>query len=309
LYLLRSFWRSFRERSLQMNKKSKGNILLFLTAFIWGVAFVAQSVGMDYVGPFTFGFARYILGGLVLIPVIFLMEHREGKEGAEDRRTLFIGGICCGIALFAGSTLQQFGILYTTAGKAGFITALYIVIVPLLGAFMGKMAGKRLWISVFLVTAGMYFLCINESLRIGKGELLVFLCAFAFAGHILVIDHFSAKVNGVKMSCIQFFSCGIFSAVGMLLFEHPTLEAATGAWLPILYAGVLSSGVAYTLQIIGQKDTDPTVASLILSLESVFAVLAGWVILGQILSLKEIVGCICVFAGIILAQLPEKNKV
>ena len=291
-----------------MNKKLRGNLLLVLTAFIWGVAFVAQTVGMDYVGPFTFGFTRYILGGCVLIPVIIVLDRISGASEAEDKRTLFIGGACCGIALFVGSTLQQFGILYTTAGKAGFITALYIVIVPFLGIFMGKMAGKRLWASVFLVAAGMYFLCINEEFRIGRGELLVFLCAFAFAGHILVIDHFSEKVNGVKMSCVQFFVCGILSAVGMLLFETPSAAAVTGAWIPILYAGVMSSGVAYTLQIVAQKDTDPTVASLIMSLESVFAVLAGWVLLGQKLSLKEILGCVLAFAGIILAQLPEKNN-
>lgn len=291
-----------------MNKKLRGNLLLVLTAFIWGVAFVAQTVGMDYVGPFTFGFTRYILGGCVLIPVILFRDRISGISEAEDKRTLFIGGACCGIALFVGSTLQQFGILYTTAGKAGFITALYIVIVPFLGIFMGKMAGKRLWVSVFLVAAGMYFLCINEEFRIGRGELLVFLCAFAFAGHILVIDHFSEKVNGVKMSCVQFFVCGILSAVGMLLFETPSAAAVTGAWIPILYAGVMSSGVAYTLQIVAQKDTDPTVASLIMSLESVFAVLAGWVLLGQKLSLKEILGCVLAFAGIILAQLPEKNN-
>ena len=291
-----------------MNKKLRGNLLLVLTAFIWGVAFVAQTVGMDYVGPFTFGFTRYILGGCVLIPVIIVLDRISGASEAEDKRTLFIGGACCGIALFVGSTLQQFGILYTTAGKAGFITALYIVIVPFLGIFMGKMAGKRLWVSVFLVAAGMYFLCINEEFRIGRGELLVFLCAFAFAGHILVIDHFSEKVNGVKMSCVQFFVCGILSAVGMLFFETPSAAAVTGAWIPILYAGVMSSGVAYTLQIVAQKDTDPTVASLIMSLESVFAVLAGWVLLGQKLSLKEILGCVLAFAGIILAQLPEKNN-
>ena len=291
-----------------MNKKLRGNLLLVLTAFIWGVAFVAQTVGMDYVGPFTFGFTRYILGGCVLIPVILFRDRISGISETEDKRTLLIGGTCCGIALFVGSTLQQFGILYTTAGKAGFITALYIVIVPFLGIFMGKMAGKRLWVSVFLVAAGMYFLCINEEFRIGRGELLVFLCAFAFAGHILVIDHFSEKVNGVKMSCVQFFVCGILSAVGMLLFETPSAAAVTGAWIPILYAGVMSSGVAYTLQIVAQKDTDPTVASLIMSLESVFAVLAGWVLLGQKLSLKEILGCVLAFAGIILAQLPEKNN-
>ena len=289
-----------------MKKKQIGNsLLLLLTATIWGSAFVAQSIGMEHVEPFTFTFARSIIGGLVLLPCILLLG--KWKKGFATKAE-WIGGICCGIALCCASNFQQVGIQYTTVAKAGFITALYIVIVPFLGIFMGKMAGKRLWVSVFLVAAGMYFLCINEEFRIGRGELLVFLCAFAFAGHILVIDHFSEKVNGVKMSCVQFFVCGILSAVGMLFFETPSAAAVTGAWIPILYAGVMSSGVAYTLQIVAQKDTDPTVASLIMSLESVFAVLAGWVLLGQKLSLKEILGCVLAFAGIILAQLPEKNN-
>ena len=173
---------------------------------------------------------------------------------------------------------------------------------------MGRGAGRKVWISVLLAVAGMYLLCVNESFRIGKGELLVFMCAVAFTAHILVIDHFSEKVDGVRMSCIQFFVCGILSGIGMLIFEQPSVTAIAGAWLPIGYAGILSCGVAYTLQIVAQKDTDPAVASLLLSLESVFAVLAGWIILGQALSLKESLGCVLVFAGIILAQLPGKEE-
>ena len=289
-------------------KKIKGNLLLLLTALIWGVAFVAQSVGMDYVGPFTFGFTRCMLGGLILIPCIFILDRVNGRQEKQDKKQLLLGGVCCGAALFAGSTLQQFGIRYTTVGKAGFITALYIIIVPIFGMLMGKRADGKIWISVALAAAGMYLLCVKESFSIGRGDLLVLACAFAFSIHILVIDHFSSRVDGVRMSCIQFFACGILSGIGMAVSETPSLAAVKSAWLPIAYAGILSCGVAYTLQIIAQKDTDPTVASLLLSLESVFAVLAGWVILGQHLSPKEGIGCLLVFAGIILAQLPGKES-
>lgn len=294
------------------SNKIKGNFMLLLTAFIWGVAFVAQSVGMDYVEPFTFGFARCILGGLILIPCIFFLDRFNGtskrKMEKQEKKQLIIGGVCCGIALFAGTTFQQFGIQYTTVGKAGFITALYIIIVPLLGLFIGKRVTVNVWISVFLAAAGMYLLCVNEGLTVGLGDLLVLVGSFAFSLHILVIDYFSVKVDGVRMSCIQFFVCGLLSAVGMLISESPSLAAVGSAWMPIGYAGILSCGVAYTLQIVAQKDTNPVVASLLLSLESVFAVLAGWVILGEKLSIKEGIGCILVFAGIILAQLPKPGQ-
>ena len=192
-------------------------------------------------------------------------------------------------------------------GKAGFITALYIILVPVLGLFMKKRVQGKVWISVTLAVAGLYLLCITDGFSLGTGDLLVLLCALMFSVHILVIDYFSPKTDGVKMSCIQFFVCGILSGIAMLIFEEPSLGALLQAWMPILYAGVLSCGVAYTLQIVGQKDMDPTVASLILSLESVVSVLAGWVLLGQRLSLREISGCVLMFAAIILAQLPGKK--
>lgn len=297
-------------------------LLLLLTAVIWGVAFVAQSVGMDYVGPFTFNFVRCIIGGAVLIPCIFLLDHIRGSEetdaqsqkaagiqgqkatGTKSQKTavytwhqreLYIGGICCGIALFAASNLQQFGIKYTTVGKAGFITAMYIVIVPLLGIFLKKAVGLQIWISVILAVAGLYLLCITEGFSIGGGDLLVMLCAVVFSLHILIIDYFSPRVDGVRMSCIQFFVCGLLSGIGMLFTEHFDLGAILQAWVPILYAGVLSCGVAYTLQIVGQKGMNPTVASLILSLESVVSVLAGWLLLGQKLSVRELSGCVLMF--------------
>lgn len=291
----------------------RNSLLLLLTAGIWGVAFVAQSVGMDYVGPFTFNFVRNIIGCLVLLPVIWFLDRSKPQEKLSpaqqqaDRKNLIIGGICCGILLCAASNFQQFGIQYTTVGKAGFITACYIVLVPILGLFLKKPCSPFIWAAVVLAVIGLYLLCITESFSIGKGDFLVLICALLFSLHILVIDHFSPLVDGVKMSCIQFLVCGILSAIPAFLTENPSISSMLNAWVPILYAGVLSCGVAYTLQIVGQKGMNPTVASLILSLESCISVLAGWIILGQKLSAKEFLGCIIMFAAIILAQLPQKE--
>lgn len=275
-----------------------------LTALIWGAAFVAQSAGVEQNGPFTFNTIRMILGGIVLIPCIALfdkMRHvRLGWRSAD--KNLWVGGCLCGVALFTGATLQQFGIQYTSAGKAGFITALYVIFVPLCRLFAGKRPGKLLWGSVALAAVGMYLLCMDGSLALSKGDVLVLLGAFGFTAHILIIDHFSQKVDGVRMSCIQFFVAGALSLVCMFLFEAPSVPAILSAWAPILYAGLLSCGVAYTLQVVAQKDTDPTVASLILCLESVFAVLFGWLLLGETLSMKELLGCILMFVAIVLAQ-------
>lgn len=287
------------------------SLLLFLTATIWGVAFVAQSVGMDYVEPFTFNAVRNMIGAIVLLPCIGLLNRLNGKvndeAGEPQKKTLVIGGISCGVLLFVASNLQQFGIQYTTVGKAGFITAMYIVLVPVFGIFLHKKAGLKIWAAVALAVAGLYLLCMTDgSFSLQMGDLLVLACAVAFSFHILVIDYFSPKVDGVKLSCIQFFTCAVLSAIGMLLFEEPKLSQILAAWVPILYAGVMSCGVAYTLQIIGQKGMNPTVASLILSLESVVSLLAGWVILGQKLSKRELAGCALAFAAIILVQLPSK---
>ena len=298
-------------------KQIKNNLLLLLTALIWGCAFVAQSVGMDYVGPFTFNSVRCMVGSVVLLPVIFLMDSWKRKSGMSeeemkkergDKKTLLTGGICCGVVLAAASSLQQFGILFTTVGKAGFITAMYIVLVPILGIFLGKKIRPLILLCVFMAVLGLYFLCMTEKLSLGIGDFLVLLCALVFSVHILVIDHFSPLVDGVRMSAIQFLTAGIDCAVPMFVWEDPHMADLLAAWMPVLYAGVMSCGVAYTLQILGQKNADPTVASLLLSLESVFSVLAGWVILGQKLSGKELFGCVLMFGAIILAQLPEKNR-
>ena len=294
--------------------KTKNTFLLLLTAFIWGVAFVAQSVGMDYVGPLTFNASRFIIGAIFLIPCIAFLDKlkEKGNQAAcknipaapQNKKVLITGGICCGIAIAAASTLQQYGIAYTTVGKAGFITALYIVIVPILGIFLKRKPRLIIWFSVLLALVGLYFLCMTDSLSFSKGDTLVLLCAFVFSLHIMIIDHFSPMVDGVRMSCIQFAVAGVLCGIPALIFEHPTFSSLIAAWAPILYAGILSCGVAYTLQIVAQKNYDPTVASLLLSLESVFSVLAGWVILHQALSPREIFGCVLVFIAIILVQLP-----
>lgn len=293
--------------------KIKNGIMLVLTAFIWGTAFVAQSVGMDYLGPFTFNGVRSLIGGVALLPCIWLFQKGKGKATEKPsrgaRKELIAGGIACGLLLFAASSLQQIGIQYTTAGKAGFITAFYIVIVPVLGIFLHKKISGKVWGgAVAIALAGLYFLCITEKFAVGKGDILIFLCALVFSIHILVIDYFSPKVDGVKMSCIQFFVCGIVSLPPMFFTETPKIGAIVEGWAPLLYAGVLSCGVAYTLQIIGQKNVNPAVASLILSLESCFSVLAGWMVLGEKLSMRESVGCVLMFAAIILAQLPDRKK-
>jgi len=290
-----------------MKKKQLGNsLLLLLTATIWGSAFVAQSVGMEHVGPFTFTFSRSIIGGIVLLPCILLLG--KWKKGFATK-VEWIGGICCGIALCVASNFQQVGMQYTTVGKAGFITALYVVLVPIFGIFMKKRVSLLIWGCVAVSVAGLYLLCMPAgAFVLAFGDLLVLLCAVLFSVHILVIDHFSPKGDGVVISCIQFFTCGILSGIPMLFFENPSVGSMLDAKWSILYAGVLSSGVAYTLQVVAQKNVNPTVASLIMCLESVVAVLAGWMILGEGMSSREIWGCVLMFAAIVVAQLPVSEK-
>ena len=301
------------------------SLLLFLTAVIWGVAFVAQSAGMEYVGPFTYNGTRCILGGLVLLPCIMLLDRIQGGRnekdeaseenmrtqpaGTSDRkgRELLIGGLCCGIILFAASNFQQVGIQYTSVGKAGFITAMYILLVPIMGLFIHKKVGVKVWIGVVFAVCGLYLLCMTNGFKLERGDALVLVCAFIFALHILVIDYFSPKVDGVRMSCIQFWVCGILSLLCSVLFENPNLSNILAAWQPVCYGGVMSCGVAYTLQIVGQKDMNPTVASLILSLESVVSVIAGFLILHQSMSGRELAGCCLMVVAIILAQLPNRS--
>jgi len=286
--------------------KTKANLMLVLAALIWGSAFSAQSVGMNYVGPFTFNSTRSFIGGIVLVIYIFLTDRKNLKPKSEVyTRSLLAGGIACGSVLAIASSLQQYGIMFTTVGKAGFITALYIIIVPVLGIFLKKEVSPVMWISVLLAVFGMYLLCMTESFSIKKGDLFVITCAFFFSVHILVIDHFSPKADCVKMSCIQFFVCGLICLIPALIFEKPSFGSILDAWFPILYAGAFSCGIAYTLQIAAQKHTNVVIASLILSLESVFSAIFGWILLKETLSAREIWGCITVFAAILLTNVPD----
>ena len=293
--------------------KMKGNILLMMTAMIWGTAFVAQKAGMDLLGPIAFNGIRTLVGALSLIPVILIMG--RGKKQKEPwNKTLIIGGICCGLALCAASNVQQIGLYYTSVSHTGFITALYVVIVPLMGLFLRKKVSPVMWCCVAASAVGLYLLCIPASGfgQINVGDIIIFVCAICFAVHILIIDHFSPKVDGVKLSCIQFFVAGVVSLVIMpfadpaLGFALPTAENISASWFTILYAGIVSCGIAFTFQVLGQKDTEPAIASMILCLESVFALLAGMVFLGEMMSMREIVGCVIMFAAIIVANLPSE---
>lgn len=297
--------------------KVRSSFLLLLTAVIWGVAFVSQSEGMQHMGPFTFSAARSILGCVVLLPLIAVMRLRAKKSPDESKRKLplkptLLGGLCCGLALTAASLLQQFGVSMTTVGKSGFITALYIIFTPILGIFIGRKVPKIVWVSAVLGAVGLYLLCMNgEKFSISTGDVLVLLCAVMFAVHILVIDHFSPQTDGVVLSCIQFFVCFAISLVCALIFEKPDFRQIQDGAISVLYAGIMSSGVAYTLQIVGQKGLNPTVAALILSLESVVATIAGYIAYltgflktDQSMSPRQIAGCAVVFAAVILVQLP-----
>lgn len=311
--------------------KLRNTFFLFLTAMIWGAAFVAQSVSMDYIGPFTFICLRSVIGGLFLIPVIIVLDgiRRKSQNESADvvnsenilhieteekqrlswkNKQLIEGGIVCGIFLFFANCFQQTGIQYTTVGKAGFITTFYIIIVPLIGLFFKKYCGILTWIGVVVALAGLYFLCITQKLTIQRGDALILCCSVLYAGQILAIDHYNPFVDGVKMSCIQFLTGGILGAVFMLLFENPSIAMILSAAGPILYTGIMSTGVGYTLQIVGQKGLNPTVAALILSLESVFSALSGYLFLHQVLTTRELIGCALMFIAIVLAQLPDIRR-
>ena len=291
---------------MSYEKKKTGRIAcLFLTALIWGAAFVAQSEG-NVMGPFTFNGLRNLLGFFALLPFIRFYYGNFHVDTATLR-----GGISCGLCLFLASNTQQIALLYTTPGKTGFITACYMIFVPIAGIFMGRRIGLKTGVAVLASALGLYLLCIpsGQSLSgVNRGDVLSLICALFYTLHILCIDHFTKKAEGVKMSCIQFLTCAVLTLLLVPFTETPDPAAIASGIIPLLYAGILSSGVAYSLQIVGQKDTDPAVASLILSLESCFSVLAGFVLLGQSLSLRELSGCLIMFLGIILSQLPDRKK-
>ncbi len=288
------------------------SLLLLLTATIWGVAFVAQSKAADTVGAFTFTSVRSIIGGVVLLPVISIFGKKPSDDRAvrrEERKKLLFAGVVCGVLLMVAQNLQQLGINFgASSGKAGFITACYIIFVPIFGIFLKRSCSPLVWLSVVLAAVGLYLLCITGRLSFSLVDVLLLGCAVMFAFQILAVDRYSPYVDCVKLACIQFFVSGILSAVPMLIFEQPDVRALLDAWVPILYAGVMSSGVAYTLQIVGQKGLNPAVASIIMSLESAIAALAGWIILSEALSPREISGCAVMFAAIIIAQIPIKSK-
>lgn len=294
-------------------KQLRGGAMLMLTALIWGTAFVAQSVGMDYLGPCAFTATRNFIGCVALLPVIALASRlRSGAQPEEaapapGKKALFGWGAACGLLLGGATLLQQAGMQTASAGKAGFLTALYIVIVPVLGIFLGRRPGLKVWMGVVLALVGAYLLSVKGGAGIASGDLLVIASAVVFSLHILVIDSVPAGMDGVRLSCVQFLVAGAFALVLALFLESFTWRDILSAWVPLLYTGVVSSGVGYTLQILGQRTVNPTVACLILSLESVFAALAGWAILGQALSLRELFGCALVFVAVILAQLPRKK--
>ncbi len=289
--------------------KMKSNLLLALAAFIWGIAFVAQSVSMDHIGPWTFTCIRNFIAAATLYILMPLLNKITGSENkTTNKKEMWIGGICCGIALAVASMFQQTGIIYTTVGKAGFLTALYTVIVPILSLFLGKKSKWNVYVAVGISIIGMYFLCMNENFSIAYGDVLVLICALMFAFHILIVDHFVKEIDGIKLSCIQFLTVGFICLIPMFVFEKPNLTNIIEAAVPILYAGILSSGAGYTLQIVGQKGADLSIAGMILSLESVFAALAGTILLHEELSMRELFGCILVFGAIIFSQIQFKKK-
>ncbi len=299
------------EKKLDKRGELLHTLALLVCAAIWGSAFVAQSVGAEYVGAFTFLAVRNWIAVAFLIPVIFVRDTILKKRGRPSvrpanrtqRRFLLMGGAACGFFLCAASAFQQVGIRYTTTAKAGFITALYVVIVPILSVFFGKSVKSRIWMCVALAVLGLYLLCMRGELSLSFGDGVVLVCAFLFACQIMTVDYFAPQVDTVRLSQTQFLVTALLSTVCMLLFEDLSTDSLIRALPSIAYAGVMSSGVAYTLQIIGQQNLNPAIASITMSLESVFAALAGWIVLGQSMTVRELAGCVLMFAAIILAQL------
>ena len=333
-----------------MNRKVRANFLLLTTSFIWGSAFVAQRVGMENLGPFTFNGVRMLVASLALsiVALIFgrvkikssdspgsekvstdnlVPENQPSKDHSLEiqlstdqssknqhpestvkaKKMLYLSGLFCGVILFIASSFQQVGLVYTTAGKAGFITTLYIIIVPVLGLFLRKKVGKRVWFCVILALIGLYFLSFIENMQMNIGDILMLFCAIGYAVHIIVIDHYSPYVDSVRLSQIQFFIAGVLSLVVMFVFESPNIINILDAWVPILYVGVISGAVGFTFQIIAQKDTAPAIAALLMSFEAVFAALTGFIILNEILTIRELLGCVLMFIAVVVAQLPEKR--
>lgn len=295
-----------------MKKQLKGTLALLGATLIWGTAFIAQSVGMEYIGPFTFQAFRCCLGALFLFPVTFLFDRLRGNASTSWAQwrdpQLWKAGLICGGALFVAASLQQVGLVYTDAGKAGFITAMYIVLVPILGIFIGMRPSRNAAISVVIAVVGLYLLSCMGVSQINIGDVLILGCALGFAVQILFIDKYAPALDGLRLNCVQALVVCVLSIPCMLLTEKVQLSSVAASIVPIAYAGILSMGVAYSLQIIGQKEVEPTAASLLMSLESVFAALSGWLILKESMTVWELTGCMLVFAAVIISQLPVKKK-
>jgi drug/metabolite transporter (DMT)-like permease len=289
-----------------MEKKTlRSDLLLILTSAIWGFAFVAQLVGMDHIGPYLYNAIRFAIGSLSLLPLIFLLKNKEGKESSSSQfkvGKVWIAGVASGTVLFLGASFQQVGIQYTTAGKAGFITGLYVILVPILGMTLRHKTGIPTWIGALFAATGLYLISVKGGFTIGKGDLLVLVCSFFFAIHVLTIDHFSKRIDALVLSAIQFAVCALYSLIVALIREPIVLDSILQAALPILYGGLGSVGIAYTLQVVAQKDAPPAHSAIILSMESVFAVIGGIIFLSEGMTLRGYAGCVLMLFGMLASQ-------
>lgn len=290
---------------------SRSNLLLILASIIWGCAFVAQNVGMNYIGPWTFSTMRFLIAGFSLLAIIPILDkkrtHVIHPKTKEEKKKLLLGSVLCGLALSIGSIVQQIAMLTVPVAKAGFLTTLYVLFVPMITLLFGKKIPLKVWIGIAMALFGLYLLSMAGNLAIGIGEILLILAAFLFAIHIIIIGHFSTRVDPVRLSCGQLLIGGFATVIPMIVIEKPTMGSILAAYIPLLYTGIFSSCVAYTLQIFAQKEANPTIAGMLLSLESVFAALAGYLILHQVLNTRELIGCVVIFIAIVIAQLPNRR--
>ncbi len=280
----------------------RSNMMLLMAAAIWGLGFVAQRLGMDHMGPYTFNGLRFLLGAASLLPLLWWLKSRQPAGQSEDRRLLLTGGLLAGAVLFSAASLQQVGLLYTTAAKAGFITGLYIILVPVIGLALRHKTGTNTWVGALIAMAGLYYLSVTEDFTIGYGDLLQVAGALFWAIHLLVLDHYSSRVAPIRLASVQFLVCGLLSLAVAFTIEMPTVSGAVAGWQALLYAGLVSVGVGYTLQVVGQRGAHPAHAAIILSLETVFAAIGGVLLLGEILDERAIVGCALMLAGMLISQ-------
>ena len=290
---------------------SRSNLLLILASIIWGCAFVAQNVGMNYIGPWTFSTIRFLIAGFSLLAIIPILDkkrtHVIRPKTKEKKQKLLLGSVLCGLALSIGSIVQQIAMLTVPVAKAGFLTTLYVLFVPIITLLFGKKIPLKVWIGIAMALFGLYLLSMAGNLALGIGEIFLILAAFLFAIHIIIIGHFSTRVDPVRLSCGQLLIGGFATVIPMIVIERPTITSILAAYIPLLYTGIFSSCVAYTLQIFAQKEANPTIAGMLLSLESVFAALAGYLILNQVLNTRELIGCVLIFIAIVIAQLPDRR--